>query len=292
MLAAMRTDEVWRRKSRGSFTTRTNGSWSMRIDRRAGVTLIVAMMLTSAIAASVKAESQPRAQGRDAPSVFDGVLSNVAGSSEISTAQLKAALTDSSAIILDARPYEEYAVSHIPSARAVPAKAGTTPALYVGDAAEVAQRIPDKTQPLILYCNGLFCGRSERFADDLTKLGYRNVRRYQLGAPGWRALGGVMQVEKPALLQLLVQDATSVLIDARAEAGHKPRLRNAVSIPLPEASKAKDDGRLPMTDHNTRIFVVGTDGAEARAVAEAIVRDAFHNVTFFDGGIVDLPELF
>jgi rhodanese-related sulfurtransferase len=263
----------------------------MRIDRRAGVTLIVAMMLTSAIAASVKAESQPRAQGRDAPSVFDGVLSNVAGSSEISTAQLKAALTDSSAIILDARPYEEYAVSHIPSARAVPAKAGTTPALYVGDAAEVAQRIPDKTQPLILYCNGLFCGRSERFADDLTKLGYRNVRRYQLGAPGWRALGGVMQVEKPALLQLLVQDATSVLIDARAEAGHKPRLRNAVSIPLPEASKAKDDGRLPMTDHNTRIFVVGTDGAEARAVAEAIVRDAFHNVTFFDGAIADLPEL-
>jgi rhodanese-related sulfurtransferase len=163
--------------------------------------------------------------------------------------------------------------------------------LYVGDAAEVAQRIPDKTQPLILYCNGLFCGRSERLADDLIKLGYQNVRRYQLGAPGWRALGGVMQVEKPALLQLLVQDATSVLIDARAEAGHKPRLRNAVSIPLPEASKAKDDERLPMTDHNTRIFVVGTDGAEARAVAEAIVRDAFHNVTFFDGAIADLPEL-
>src|SRR6266516_3590869 len=291
MLAAMRTDEVWRRKSRGSFTTRTNGSWSMRIDRRAGVTLIVAMMLTSAIAASVKAESQPRAQGRDAPSVFDGVLSNVAGSSEISTAQLKAALTDSSAIILDARPYEEYAVSHIPSARAVPAKAGTTPALYVGDAAEVAQRIPDKTQPLILYCNGLFCGRSERLADDLIKLGYQNVRRYQLGAPGWRALGGVMQVEKPALLQLLVQDATSVLIDARAEAGHKARLRNGVSIPLPEASKAKDDGRLPMTDHNTRIFVIGSNGAEARAVAEAIVHDAFHNVTFFGGAITDLPEL-
>ena len=263
----------------------------MRIDRRAGVTLIVAMMLTSAIAASVKAESQPRAQGRDAPSVFDGVLSNVAGSSEISTAQLKAALTDSSAIILDARPYEEYAVSHIPSARAVPAKAGTTPALYVGDAAEVAKTIPDQTRPLILYCNGLFCGRSERLADDLMKLGYQNVRRYQLGAPGWRALGGVMQVEKPALLRLLAQDATSVLIDGRAEVGLTPRVRNAISIPLPDASKAKEDGRLPMTDHNTRIFVVGTNGAEARAVAEAIVHDAFHNVTFFGGAITDLPEL-
>src|SRR5262249_18512742 len=101
----------------------------------------------------------------------------------MSTAELRAALTESSAIILDARPYEEYAVSHIPGARAVPPKPGTTPALYVADATEIAKTIPDKSQPLILYCNGLFCGRSERFADDLTKLGYRNVRRYQLGAP-------------------------------------------------------------------------------------------------------------
>ena len=245
----------------------------------------------SAIAAWTEVQSQPSADGRDAPSVFDGILSSVAVSPEISTAELRAALTESSAIVLDARPYEEYAVSHIPGARAVPAKPGTTPALYVADAAEIAKTIPDQSQPLILYCNGLFCGRSERFADDLTKLGYRNVRRYQLGAPGWRALGGVMQVEKPALLRLLAQDATSVLIDARAEAGLKPRLRSAISIPLPEASKAKDDGRLPMTDHNTRIFVVGTNGAEARAVAEAIVHDAFHNVAFFDGAITDLPQL-
>jgi len=163
--------------------------------------------------------------------------------------------------------------------------------LYVGDAAEVAKSIPDKTQPLILYCNGLFCGRSERLADDLIKLGFQNVRRYQLGAPGWRALGGVMQVEKPALLRLVAQDATSVLIDGRGAAERKPRLQNAAAIPLPDASKAKDDGRLPMTDHNTRIFVVGSDGAEARAVAEAIVHDAFHNVTFFGGAITDLPEL-
>jgi rhodanese-related sulfurtransferase len=125
------------------------------------IVLVVGMMLMSAIAASTRVESQPSPHGQDVPSVFDGVLSNVAGSSEISTAQLRAALTDSTAIILDARPYDEYAVSHIPGARAVPANAGTTPALYVGDAAEVAKTIPDKAQPLILYCNGLFCGRSE-----------------------------------------------------------------------------------------------------------------------------------
>jgi len=254
--------------------------------QQASLVLIAGIMLMSAIAARAEVQQQG-----PAPSVFDGVLGSVADSPEISTAEFRAVLMDSRAIVLDARPYEEYAISHIPGARAVPAKPGTTPALYVGDAAEVAKSIPDKTQPLILYCNGLFCGRSERFGHDLIKLGYQNVRRYQLGAPGWRALGGVMQVEKPALLRLLAQDATSVLVDGTAEARPKHGLRNAVSIPLSDASRAKDDGRLPMTDHNTRIFVVAASGTEARSVAEAIVRDAFHNVTFFDGTITDLPEL-
>ena len=138
--------------------------------QQAGIILVLGMMVVSAIAASTKVQPQPSAYRRDAPSVFDGVLSNVAGSPEMSTAELRAALTESTAIILDAGPYEEYAISHIPGARSVPAKPGATPALYVADAAEVAKSIPDKTQPLILYCNGLFCGRSERFADDLTKL--------------------------------------------------------------------------------------------------------------------------
>src|SRR5260370_1538856 len=245
---------------------RISGSWSMTITRRAAIVLVVGMTVMSAMAASTRAQSEPSAQGRDAPSVFEGVLSNTGAGSEISTAQLRAALIDASAIILDARPYDEYAVSHIPGAGAVPAKAGRTPALYVGDAAEAAKSIPDKTQRLILYCNGLFCGRSERLADDLIKLGYQNVRRYQLGAPGWRALGGVMQVEKPALLRLLAQDATSVLIDARAVAGLKPRPLNDVSIPFPQASPAKGARRLPLKTHNTRIYVVGSNGAGEHAV--------------------------
>jgi len=54
--------------------------------------------------ATLVLQSQPARQERDAPSVFDGVLNNIAGTPEISTARLRAALTDSSAIILDARP--------------------------------------------------------------------------------------------------------------------------------------------------------------------------------------------
>jgi rhodanese-related sulfurtransferase len=183
-------------------------------------------------------------------------------------------------------------MSHIPEARTVPGKPGTTPALYVADVKAILSTIADKNQPLILYCNGLNCGRSKRFGDELLKAGYQNVRRYQLGAPAWRALGGVMQVEKQALVRLLIQDSTAVLIDARDTTGLTPKLRNARPIPLRDSSKAKDDGRLPMTDHNTRIFVVGDNGAQARAGGEAIVHDAFHNVSFFDGSIADLRELY
>ena len=258
--------------------------------QQVNIAVIATITLGSVFAASPLAQRLPPNVSNQ-PSIFDGILKKPADSAEISTAEFQKALDNASAIILDARPNEEYAVSHVPGALTVPGKPGTTPALYVADVSDIVTRVPDKSQPLIVYCNGLFCGRSERFAEELIKTGYFNVRRYQLGAPGWRALGGVMQIEKPALLRLVAQDKTAVLIDATTEPGPKPRLRDAISIPLRDASKAKDDGRLPMTDHNTRIFVVGDNGAEARAVAEAIVHDAFHNVTFFNGAITDLPEL-
>jgi rhodanese-related sulfurtransferase len=226
------------------------------------------------------------------PIVFEAILHDEGAAVEVSTAELIRAQTSGSAIVLDARPYEEYAVSHIPGARTVPGKPGTTPALYVADVTWVERSIPEKRQPLILYCNGLNCGRSKRFADELMKAGYVDVRRYQLGAPAWRALGQVMQVEKDAMLRLLQQDATAVLIDARDHSDVSPKLRGARWIRLSDASKAKDDGRLPMTDHNTRIFVVGETSAQARAVGEAIVHDAFHNVAFYAGSVSELTPLF
>jgi len=238
-----------------------------------------------------QAAGEARPVMADRPIVFEAIIGDEASCPEVSTAELRAALNNDSAVVLDARPFDEYAVSHIPGARMVPGKPGTTPALYVADVTAIQSSIPDKSTPLILYCNGLNCGRSKRFGDELVKAGYHNVRRYQLGAPVWRALGGLMQVEKRALVELLAQDSTAVLIDARETVAASPALWNAKWIPLRDASKAKDDGRLPMTDHNTRIFVVGDNGVQARAVGEAIVHDAFHNVTFFDGSVAELDLL-
>jgi hypothetical protein len=38
-----------------------------------------------------------------------------------------------------------------------------------------------------------------------------------------------------------------------------------------------------MEDHNTRIVVFGRDAAQARGLAEAIAREAFHNASYFPG---------
>ena len=130
---------------------------------------------------------------------------------------------------------------------------------------------------------------------ELLDAGYTNVRRYQLGIPVWRALGGVTQVEPDAIQRIVVSDRTAVLIDAREaaefKAGSIPGARNLPRSGLKpgkdvgEVKAAKDDGRLPMEDHNTRIIVFGATTAQARAVAEAIANEAFHNVSFFDGGV-------
>ena len=123
--------------------------------------------------------------------------------------------------------------------------------------------------------------------------GFTNVRRYQLGIPVWRALGGLTEIEPDGLRHVVANDQTAVLIDAReAEDFRSGTLPNARSIPrsgvlegkdVGEVKRAKDDGRLPMEDHNTRVVVFGRDGAEARYVAEALSREAFHNVTYFRG---------
>jgi rhodanese-related sulfurtransferase len=221
---------------------------------------------------------------------------------EISTEELKSLLASGSAVLLDTRPHLEWAISHIPGAHNVAPKPGMPMSQYTSDVTEVGRLVAlNKTRPLILYCNGPFCGKSKRVSEDLLAAGYTNVRRYQLGAPVWRALGGVMVTELDGVHYILEKDRTAVFIDARDpaefEAGSLPDARNLPrSKLLPgkdvgEVKAAKDDGRLPMEDHNTRIVVFGRDARQARAVAEAIVQEAFHNVSYFEGGFSTLQSL-
>lgn len=205
---------------------------------------------------------------------------------EISTEELKAILEAKSATVFDARPAAEYAVSHIPGAVNVALKPGMPMSLYTSDVAEVGRLLEgDRSAPIVMYCNGPFCGKSKRLSEELIAAGYTNVRRYQLGIPVWRALVGLTQIEEEGFRYVLRRDMSSVFVDTRSHelfaTGSLARARN---IPLAEVKAAKDDGRLPMEDHNTRIIVFGDTGAEAKAVAKEIAKNAFHNVAFYDGG--------
>jgi rhodanese-related sulfurtransferase len=115
------------------------------------------------------------------------------------------------------------------------------------------------------------------------------VRRYQLGIPVWRALVGVTEIELAGLIYVLRDDKTAVFLDARSPEEFKAgAIPGAKSLPLADVKKAKDDGRLPMEDHNTRIIVFGRDGTQTRAVTEANAKEAFHNVSYFSGNFDEL----
>lgn len=206
--------------------------------------------------------------------------------SEISTEDLKAILASKSATVFDARPAAEFSISHIPGAVNVAPKPGMPMSLYTSDVAEVGRLLKDdRSAPIVMYCNGPFCGKSKRLSEELIAAGYTNVRRYQLGIPVWRALVGLTQIEEAGFRYVRRSDLSSVFVDARShELFATGSLQRARNIPLAEVKAAKDDGRLPMDDHNTRIIVFAATGTEARAVANEIAKNAFHNVAFYDGG--------
>jgi rhodanese-related sulfurtransferase len=132
-------------------------------------------------------------------------------------------------------------------------------------------------------------GKAKRLAEDLLAAGYSNVRRYQLGAPTWRALVGTMQIELDGVRYVLDGDRTAWFLDARSpDEFATDTLAGARNVPASEVVAAMDDGRLPMEDHNTRIVVFGSDAAQARNAADVLAANAFHNVTFYAGSAADL----
>jgi hypothetical protein len=51
----------------------------------------------------------------------------------------------------------------------------------------------------------------------------------------------------------------------------------------PAMQQAKNDGTLPVEDHNTRIIAFGDDLQDVQTIADALAKEAFDNVAFFAG---------
>ena len=244
------------------------------------------------------APTRPAAQN-----VFDATLTESdQKTADISTNELRRLIVNGTAVVLDVRPPQEFAISHIPGAQNVAPQPGRPAHLYVSDMAEVGRLLKSaKDKSLVLYCNGPFCGKSKRLAAELVEAGYSSVRRYQLGAPGWRTLAGAAMQTEVSALRYIRSDPTAVWIDAREPSQARTvTIRGSRNIPLSGLKpgkdqgvikQAKDDGRLPMEDHNTRIVVFAGTGDDARKVADAIAREAFHNVSFVSAPFDEVREV-
>ncbi len=98
---------------------------------------------------------------------------------EFTVDELKARLDRGEKFVLvDVREESEWAADHLPGA------------VSLGKGIierDIEERFPDFSTPLVLYCGGGY--RSVLAADNLQKMGYRNVVSMDGGIRGWREKG-------------------------------------------------------------------------------------------------------
>lgn len=198
---------------------------------------------------------------------------------EVSTDEMRRILAQKSAVVIDTRTRAEFDAGHIPGSHVLsvpPAEAVATVTRMVDG---------DKSKPLVLYCNGPFCQASRRLGDQLADDGFTNVRRYQLGIPVWRALGGPVAMEIGGVARVVETDRTAVFLDGRAAPDFaRGSVKGAHNVPADElASGAIKKLPLPEDDFNRRVILFAQDGAQARKMADALAKRPWHNVAYFDG---------
>jgi rhodanese-related sulfurtransferase len=250
--------------------------------------MIRAILVVAAIAATTLALSKGDAHA-DSLNIHQATLAEAnQKTQEVSTEQLRRILADGSAIVLDTRTRAEFDAGHIPGARNLdaPAAAQVTAVDRMVDG--------DKSKALVLYCNGPYCQASRRLADQLVAAGHTNVRRYQLGIPIWRALGGPTEIELGGIARIFKADHTAVFFDARPSGDFASgSLAGAHSVPSDDVAAGRlTKLPLPEDDFNRRIVLFGRDAAQARKLAEVLSQRPWHNVAYFPGSFEELAAAF
>lgn len=156
----------------------------------------------------------------------------------ISTEELRTMIEQKQTFTLvDSRTKEEYQEAHIIGAVSVPEKefSGMDLSLPV-----------DRNALLVIYCNGVKCGKSKKLAKKVAELDYRNIFLYAEGFPVWEEknlpivpgpeYGKKIETTRlsPAEVKSLLESGKDdyVIVDVRDESEYKEgRIPTAINIP-------------------------------------------------------------
>ncbi len=153
-------------------------------------------------------------------------------------------------MIIDSRPYKpKYVKGHIPMAVSMP---------YT-QFDKLAHLLPEnKDALLIFYCGGLKCKLSHKAAFKAEALGYKNVKVFAEGFPGWMAVpGNYASVSVEWVKAQIDKQADMMVVDSRPkrkkyDKGHIP---GAVSIPTTQFDRMTAE--LPQEKDTLLVFYCG-----------------------------------
>lgn len=173
-------------------------------------------------------------------------------------------------VLIDSRPPGRYAQGHLPGALSVP----------LNELEKEGEKLlpTDRSRTLVFYCGGLSCQLSPKSAAIAVKLGFKDVRMYPEGEPGWKKL------DLPTASSLsFVKGGNLVLIDLRspekASTGYIPR---AVNIPADQLRHAEK--QFPEF-HGAAIVFYSDKDDESIAALEWTREWEYKNATIFPGGV-------
>ena len=196
-------------------------------------------------------------------------------------------------LLIDTRNPEEYQEVHIPQAVNIPEK-------KFGDSLSLLPA--DKNHLLILYCNGVKCGKSKRAAAKARDAGYGNLLIYAEGAPVWEERG-LPIVAGPAY-EKRIETTKIAPMDLQKRLREKPgdyqvvdvrdasefaegRIPGAVNIPV--AVFSSRSGEL---DKDRHIVVYCNSGGRSYNAYRKLMQLGYHNFSqaiFFDWKEANLP---
>jgi rhodanese-related sulfurtransferase len=198
----------------------------------------------------------------------------------VSTDQLKKMIDQKQTFMLiDSRTPQEYQEAHIKGSVSIPDK----------KLIENMALLPkDKSELLVIYCNGMKCGKSQRLAVQLEPLGYNNIMIYSEGIPVWeeRSLPVVAGPEyskkietrliRPADLANMIAEKRMdfVLVDVRDtneyKEGHIP-----TAINIPAEAFAYGSGILPK---EKKIIVYCNTGSRSYLAYRKLIKLAYPDI--------------